>query len=99
MPASRVVALRFSGKTAFGEFCLALSEDDVPFHLAGFRTVVLVEGPPASARAAAPTRERGRGEPRGAGEEAAPASSREGNGGVRPPSKRMMCLTETCAIA
>ena len=43
MPAKREVALRFSGKTAFGEFCLALSEEDVPFRLAGFRTVVLVE--------------------------------------------------------
>ena len=43
MPAKRDVALRFSGKTAFGEFCQALSEEDVPFRLAGFRTVVLVE--------------------------------------------------------
>ncbi|HEV8440725.1 MAG TPA: hypothetical protein VGT40_21775 [Methylomirabilota bacterium] len=43
MPTKREVALRFSDKTAFGRFCVALSEGDVPFRLAGFRTAVLAE--------------------------------------------------------
>jgi len=43
MRAKREVALRFRDKAAFGQFCIALSEDDVPFRLAGFKTVVLTE--------------------------------------------------------
>lgn len=43
MPAKREVALRFKDKTAFGKFCVALDEEDVPFRLAGFRTVVMAE--------------------------------------------------------
>lgn len=37
------LAVKFQERTAFGKFCLALSEDDVPFTLAGFQTVVLAE--------------------------------------------------------
>jgi len=37
------MVLRFGDKIAFGRFCVALSEEDIPFRLAGFRTVVLVE--------------------------------------------------------
>jgi hypothetical protein len=34
-------ALRFNDRDAFGEFCIALREDGVPFALAGFQTVAL----------------------------------------------------------
>ena len=43
MLAKREVALRFKDKAAFGKFCVALSEEDVPFRLAGFQSVVLAE--------------------------------------------------------
>ena len=35
------VGLRFSDKEQFGQFCVALAENGVPFTLAGFQTVVL----------------------------------------------------------
>lgn len=39
--ASSKIGLRFLDKEQFGQFCVALAEDGVPFTLAGFQTVVL----------------------------------------------------------
>lgn len=37
------LAVKFQERAVLGKFCLALSDDDIPFTLAGFRTVVLAE--------------------------------------------------------
>lgn len=35
------VVIKFTDKSAFGEFCMALADDGMPFTLAGFQTVVV----------------------------------------------------------
>jgi hypothetical protein len=43
MSAKGRLAVKFQERAALGKFCLALYEEDVPFTLAGFKTVVLAE--------------------------------------------------------
>jgi len=35
------LVIKFTDKSAFGEFCKALADDHIPFTLAGFQTIVV----------------------------------------------------------
>ena len=41
MDSNADIAIKFPGRKVFGEFCITLKNDDVPFKLAGFQVVVL----------------------------------------------------------
>lgn len=43
MASKAMVSVKFQEREALGKFCLALSQDDIPFTLSGFKTVVLSE--------------------------------------------------------